>query len=80
MAYAEYAAQQLPRLQAPADNPGMYEPVTAENALNACCGHLLTTIGLARLYPEPTSQINSIPASMGPSMALGDVMRAAMFR
>ena len=58
----------------------MYEPVTAENALIACCGHLLTTIGLARLYPEQASQINSIPTSVGPSTALGDVMRAAMFR
>jgi len=39
--------------------------VTAENALNACCGHLLTTIGLASLYPERASQINAMPAPPG---------------
>ena len=61
--YAEYAARQ--RFLAPTDNPGMYEPVTAENALNACCGHLLTTIGLASLYPERASQINAAPAPPG---------------
>ena len=66
LAYAEYAARQrFLALQAPADNPGMYEPVTAENALNACCGHLLTIIGLASLYPERASQINAIPAPLG---------------
>jgi hypothetical protein len=66
VAYAEYAAQQrFLALHAPAGNPGMYEPVTAENALNACCGHLLTTIGLASLYPERASQINAMPALPG---------------
>ena len=43
----------------------MYEPVTAENALNACWGHLLTTIGLASLYPERASQVNAMPAPVG---------------
>jgi len=43
----------------------MYEPVTAENALNACCGHLLTTIGLASLYPERASQIDAISTPLG---------------
>ncbi len=43
----------------------MYEPVTAENALNACCGHLLTTIGLASLHPERASQITAAPAPVG---------------
>ena len=52
-------------MQARADNRGMCEPVTVENALNACCGHLLTTIGLASLYPERASQINAIPAPLG---------------
>ena len=66
LAYAEYAARQrFLALHAPADNPGMYEPVTAENALNACCGHLLTTIGLASLYPQRASQINAMPAPQG---------------
>jgi hypothetical protein len=66
VAYAEYAAQQrFLAVHAPVDNPAMYEPVTAENALNACCGHLLTTIGLASLYPEGASQINATPAPAG---------------
>ena len=63
VAYAEYAARQrFFAMHAPAENPGMYEAVTAENALNACCGHLLTTIGLASLYPERANQINAMPA------------------
>jgi len=31
---------------------GLYEPVNLETALNDCCGHLLTTLGLAALYPQ----------------------------
>ena len=66
VAYAEYAARQrFFAMHAPAENPGMYEAVTAENALNACCGHLLTTIGLASLFPERASQINAAPAPPG---------------
>jgi hypothetical protein len=66
VSYAEYAAQQQAlAMQAPPDNPGMYEPVTAENALNACCGHLLTTIGLASFYPERARQISAMPAPRG---------------
>ena len=45
--------------------PGIYEPVTADNALNACWGHLLTTIGLASLYRERASQVNAMPAPVG---------------
>jgi hypothetical protein len=48
-------------MHVPADNPGTFEPVTAESALNACCGHLLTTSGLASLYRERASQINAMP-------------------
>ena len=63
-AYAEYAAKQhYYALHAPAGTPGMYEPVTAENALNACCGHLLTTIGLSALYPEGASRVDTMPAA-----------------
>jgi hypothetical protein len=66
VAYAEYAArQQFFAMHAPAEDPGMYEPVTAENALNACCGHLLTTIGLSALYPEGASQVDAMPAPHG---------------
>ena len=56
LAYAEYAARQrFLALHVPADNLGMYEPVTAENALNACCGHLLTAIGLHARRLEPVA-------------------------
>lgn len=65
-AYAEYAANQhYYALHAPVDNPGMYEPVTAENALNASCGHMLTTIGLAALYPDGASRVDTMPAPTG---------------
>lgn len=49
----------------PAEDPGMCEQVTAEIGLNAYCGHLLTTIGPASLYPERASQINVAPAPVG---------------
>jgi hypothetical protein len=53
MAYAEYAVkQQAFAGSAPPQIPNMYEPVTGEKALNDCCGHLLTTIGLEIMYPE----------------------------
>jgi len=34
----------------------------AEDALTNCCGHLLTTLGLATLYPEHTARITAMPA------------------
>ena len=65
-AYTEYASrQQYFARSAPADNPGMYEPVTAEAALNACCGHLLTTIGLSALYPEGASRVDTMTTPAG---------------
>lgn len=61
--YAEYAMQRGRfAAMAPADQPDMYEPVTAEIALNSCCGHLLTTLGLNNLYPEAATQILARPA------------------
>lgn len=60
--YAEYAMhRRLYAAMAPAGNPDMYEPVTAEIALNSCCGHLLTTIGLQHRYPEQAARINALP-------------------
>ena len=61
--YAEYAVQQ-PMLAAHvlATASGMYEPVTAETALINSCGHLLTTLGLAALYPERATSIMAMPA------------------
>jgi hypothetical protein len=46
-AYAEYAAEQhLLAAKAPAGHGHLYEPVTAEDTLSNCCGHLFTAIGL----------------------------------
>ena len=42
----------------------MYEPVTAEKALNDCCVHLLTTIGLEIMYPERAAELR---ATAGPA-------------
>lgn len=61
--YAEYAMQRGRfAAMAPVDHPDMYEPVTAEIALNSCCGHLLTTLGLNSLYPEAAARILAQPA------------------
>lgn len=51
--YADYARRQ-PLFAATVGQPAaqMYEPADLETALNECCGHLLTTIGLAALYPH----------------------------
>ena len=64
MAYAEYAINQ-PRFaaSAPAQRPGMYEPVTAERALNDCCTHLLTTIGLEAMYPRRAAVLRAAAGS-----------------
>ncbi|MFY1671280.1 hypothetical protein ACN27G_15105 [Plantactinospora sp. WMMB334] len=61
--YSECAIQQ-PRLavEAPATAPDLYEPVTAEAALNSSCGNLLTTLGLAELHPEHATRISATPA------------------
>jgi hypothetical protein len=54
MAYAEYAVNQQPVFarSAPPQAPDMYEPITAEKALNDCCLNLLTTIGLEAHVPR----------------------------
>jgi hypothetical protein len=64
MAYAEYAVNQ-PRFagSAPAQRPGMYEPVTAERALNDCCTNLLTAIGLEAMYPQRAVQLRAAAGS-----------------
>ena len=51
MACAKYAANQ-PIFAGSAPNPDMSEPVTAEKALNDCCTHLLTAIGLEAMHPR----------------------------
>jgi hypothetical protein len=65
MAYAEYAVKQPAFAgSAPPQSPDMYEPVTAEKALNDCCAHLLTTMGLEIMYPERATQLR---ATAGPA-------------
>jgi hypothetical protein len=70
MAYAEYAIQ-VPILTTatPAQNPAMYEPVTAEAALNSCCGHLLTAIGMAAMHPDRAAQLNAAASQGGEQSA-----------
>ena len=58
-------AQLGSRCRRPRENPAMYEPVTAENAVNACCGHLLTTIGLASLYPRAGQPDRRVSTPLG---------------
>lgn len=61
--YAEYAVQQpMLAARAPAANLDIYEPVTAEDALTNCCGHLLTVLGLTVLHPEYAARITAMPA------------------
>lgn len=60
MTYAEYAMRQPLLAASVQGNHGdMYEPVTAETALNDCCRNLLTTIGLEHLYPERAAQLHA---------------------
>jgi hypothetical protein len=67
MAYAEYAVKQRAFAgSAPSQIPDMYEPVTADKALNDCCVYLLTTIGLEIMYPERAAELR--PAA-GPGSA-----------
>jgi hypothetical protein len=61
--YADYAARQ-PYLAAasPAGRPSLYEPVTGEDAISNCCGHLLSAIGLQIMYPEAAGQMKNARA------------------
>ena len=57
-AYADYAARQPQYAAAvPAERASMYEPVTGEEALNNCCGHFLTVLGLQIAYPEAAEEM-----------------------
>jgi hypothetical protein len=58
VAYAEYAANQVAYASsAPADHRDMYERVTVESALNDCCKHLITAIGLQALHPDRGAEL-----------------------
>lgn len=61
--FADYIVMQ-PFLaeHAPAGNPGLYEPTTAQETFNRACGYLLTSLGLVILHPERAAQIGRLPA------------------
>jgi hypothetical protein len=62
--YAEYATKQhLLAASMPAGTRHLYEPVTAEDTLSNCCGHLLTAIGLEILHPEMAARFRGERAS-----------------
>ena len=56
--FAEYARLQ-PTLAASAPQRlvDIYEPATDEMALNGCCSHLLTTIGMHICYPDRAAEV-----------------------
>lgn len=58
--YPDYAARQ-PFLagSAPASHPRLYEPVDAQAAMNECCLHLLSAIGLELAYPENAARLRA---------------------
>ena len=57
-AYAEYIVR-YPVLvtAAPPGIPQLYAPVTTEDTLSNCCGHLLSAIGLEICYPEQAERM-----------------------
>lgn len=58
--YAAYVVRQpVFASSTPPQSPSMYEPVTAQTALNDCCTHLLTAIGLQIMYPERAAQLRA---------------------
>jgi hypothetical protein len=57
-AYAEYAAKQhLLAASTPAGTRNMYGPVTADDTLSNCCGHLLSAIGLEIIHADTAEQL-----------------------
>jgi hypothetical protein len=56
--FADYAARQpYYAASAPQHLKDLYEPANAQNALNDCCNHLLTVIGLRILLPHDSDRI-----------------------
>jgi hypothetical protein len=64
-AYAEYIARQ-PSLAAetPVSIPQLYAPITAEDTLSNCCGHLLSAIGLESMYPAEAERMRRAHAGL----------------
>lgn len=73
-AYAEYIAR-YPVLAAaaPPGIPQLYAPVTAEDTLSNCCGHLISAIGLEIMYPEQAERMRQARTGMQrpPAAAFG---------
>jgi hypothetical protein len=57
-AYAEYVAHR-PTLagSVPPGAPDLYAPVTLDDTLSNCCGHLLSALGMEILYPEQSERM-----------------------
>ncbi|MBR7828874.1 hypothetical protein KDK95_21370 [Actinospica sp. MGRD01-02] len=62
VSFADYIVlQPFLAAQAPATNPDMYEPATAEATLNRACGDLLTSLGLVSMFPQRAAEIAKAP-------------------
>jgi hypothetical protein len=58
--FAEYRQlQPMLAATAPQQIADIYEPATDEMALNGCCSHLLTTIGMHLSYPDRAEELRS---------------------
>lgn len=65
--FAEYTQQQPTfAASAPQHLADIYEPPTAEMALNGCCSHLLTTIGMHICYPDAAAKVLASPPPVWP--------------
>jgi hypothetical protein len=61
-AYADYAAKQPFLAAVPPGSPQLYEPVTGEDTLANCCGHLLSALGLEIMYPADAERLRQARA------------------
>jgi hypothetical protein len=61
--YAEYVAMR-PGLAAAPGTPELYAPVTMEDTLANCCGHLLSALGLEILFPQQAELMRQARATM----------------
>ena len=85
-AYAEYVARQpfLAAASPPGTHP-LYAPVTAEDTLSNCCGHLLSAIGMEIMYPAEAERLRRArsglrrptPCAAGRSRPTRDQARSA---
>ncbi len=77
-AYAEYIARYpVLAVAAPPGIPQLYAPVTAEDTLSNCCGHLLSAIGLEIMYPEQAGRMRQARTGMQPPPAAAFGLTAA---